>query len=286
MDIWEANSFSAALTPHSSDTVTQTRCTGQACGGAASTARYSGTTDPDGCDFNSYRMGNKTFYGPGMTVNTNKVFTVVTQFIGNPLTEIKRFYVQNGVVIPNSQSTIPGITGNSITEAYCVAQKEVFNNTNTYDEHGGFSSMTKAFQAGMVLVLSLWDDYAVNMVWLDSLDPTTGSASTPGVARGTCATNSGMPATIEVSEASSYVIYSNIKVGSINSTFTGTTSTGGGTGGTGTTTSSKAATSTAASGGGTASHWAQCGGTGYSGPTACANPYTCTYSNAYYSQCL
>lgn len=35
-----------------------------------------------------------SFYGAGLTVDTSKVFTVVTQFIGDPLTEIKRFYVQ------------------------------------------------------------------------------------------------------------------------------------------------------------------------------------------------
>ncbi|KAF9468482.1 glycosyl hydrolase family 61-domain-containing protein [Collybia nuda] len=38
--------------------------------------------------------------------------------------------------------------------------------------------------------------------------------------------------------------------------------------------------------GGTAAHYAQCGGIGYSGPTACESPYTCVKSNDYYSQCL
>ncbi|KDR80435.1 hypothetical protein GALMADRAFT_136922 [Galerina marginata CBS 339.88] len=37
---------------------------------------------------------------------------------------------------------------------------------------------------------------------------------------------------------------------------------------------------------GTAAHYAQCGGTGYTGPTVCAAPFKCTYSNAFYSQCL
>ncbi|KAF8965879.1 acetyl xylan esterase [Flammula alnicola] len=37
---------------------------------------------------------------------------------------------------------------------------------------------------------------------------------------------------------------------------------------------------------GTAAHWAQCGGIGFTGPTVCASPFTCTVSNAYYSQCL
>ncbi|KAF4611595.1 hypothetical protein D9613_003651 [Agrocybe pediades] len=50
-------------------------------------------------------------------------------------------------------------------------------------------------------------------------------------------------------------------------------------------------TSTPSSGGGgggsgTAAHYGQCGGIGWTGPTTCASPYTCQASNAYYSQCL
>ena len=46
-------------------------------------------------------------------------------------------------------------------------------------------------------------------------------------------------------------------------------------------TTSASATSTA-----TAARWAQCAGMGYTGPTVCASPYTCQYSNPWYSQCL
>ncbi|TFK66435.1 hypothetical protein BDN72DRAFT_146893 [Pluteus cervinus] len=35
-----------------------------------------------------------------------------------------------------------------------------------------------------------------------------------------------------------------------------------------------------------ATHFQQCGGSGYNGPTVCASPYKCTYSNDWYSQCL
>lgn len=34
------------------------------------------------------------------------------------------------------------------------------------------------------------------------------------------------------------------------------------------------------------SAWGQCGGTGWTGATACVSGYTCTYSTIYYSQCL
>ena len=129
MDVWEANSVSTAYTPHSCDTPGQTMCSGEACGGTYSSTRYVGTCDPDGCDFNSWRQGNKSFFGKGMTVDTSQKFTVVTQFITNTgtasgtLSDIKRFYIQNGKVIPNSQSTVSGVTGNSVNQAYCDAQK-------------------------------------------------------------------------------------------------------------------------------------------------------------------
>ena len=225
MDIWEANSISTALTPHAADNPQQTVCAVDTCGGTYSTARYSGTTDPDGCDFNSYRMGNTTFYGPKMTVDTNSKFTVVTQFLtsdGTPngtLSEIKRFYVQNGVVIPNSQSNVANVTGNSITADFCDAQKSAFGNSNGFKLHGGLGSMSKAFVDGMVLVMSLWDDYYANALWLDSDYPTDGNPATPGIARGTCSTTSGVPSQVESSAAAAYVIYENIKVGAINSTF-------------------------------------------------------------------
>ncbi|KAG8956481.1 hypothetical protein FRC03_010817 [Tulasnella sp. 419] len=49
------------------------------------------------------------------------------------------------------------------------------------------------------------------------------------------------------------------------------------------TSSSSSATSTAT---GTVAHYAQCGGTGFTGPTICVPPYVCTKSNDFFSQCL
>jgi len=60
-----------------------------------------------------------------------------------------------------------------------------------------------------------------------------------------------------------------------------TTSTVGGTTLTTTTTTSSQPTGT-----GVAALYGQCGGQGWTGPTVCASPYTCVYSNEYYSQCL
>jgi cellulose 1,4-beta-cellobiosidase len=98
MDIWEANSFAEAYTPHpcTVTSLTRTLCTGNACDAG-------GVCDPVGCDFNSWRMGNQTFLGPGssFTIDTTKKITVVTQFISSDgtatgnLVEIRRKYVQS-----------------------------------------------------------------------------------------------------------------------------------------------------------------------------------------------
>jgi len=220
MDIWEANSISTAVTPHSCQPIGQERCDGDNCGGTYSATRYAGTCDPDGCDFNSYRMGDTSFYGPGLTVDTTKKFTVVTQFIGDPLTEIKRFYIQNNKLIPNSQSRIPSVTGNSITTEFCDAQKAAFGDNYKFKELGGMAGMGKALSAGMVLVMSVWDDHYSNMLWLDSTYPVDGTAL--GTARGTCPVSSGVPADVESKSPGASVTYSNIKFGPINSTFTAT----------------------------------------------------------------
>jgi cellulose 1,4-beta-cellobiosidase len=165
-------------------------------------------------------MGDKSFYGKGKTVDTSKKFTVVTQFVGTgDALEIKRFYVQNGKVIANSQSQIEGITGNSITTAFCDAQKQVFGDTYTFKDKGGMSNMAKALEKGMVLVMSLWDDHYSNMLWLDSTYPTDKDASVPGIGRGECDTGSGAPADVESKNADASVTYSSIRYGPLNSTF-------------------------------------------------------------------
>ena len=79
--------------------------------------------------------------------------------------------------------------------------------------------MGESLERGMVLVMSLWDDHAVHMLWLDSSYPPDKSPSAPGVTRGTCPTSSGVPDQVESKYQDSYVIYSNIKYGEIGSTY-------------------------------------------------------------------
>ncbi|KAF8335802.1 cellobiohydrolase 1 [Cantharellus anzutake] len=312
MDLWEANSISSAYTPHPCNTNGFLKCSGDECGHPS---RYSGLCDPDGCDFNSFRQGDTSFYGKGLTVDTSHPFTVVTQFIttdgteNGDLTEIKRFYVQNGRVIPNSQSKISGVSGNSITDPYCSAQKVAFGDTNSFSKHGGLKTVGESLARGHVLVLSLWDDYDADMHWLDSTYPTDADPTKPGVVRGTCTTTSGQPADVESSAASAYAVYSNIRFGPHNSTFSGSAGPSPAPNSTSSTTSTstrpatrtsmtpgtsgipkesgfKTSTTTSSAPSATQTKYGQCGGNGYKGPTTCVAGCTCTNFNPWYSQCL
>jgi len=225
MDIWESNSQASAVTPHICNVQGQYRCNGTECGDMPDN-RYNGVCDKDGCDFNSWRMGVKNFFGTGMAVDTSKPFTVVTQFVTkdgtdtSDLAEIRRLYVQNGKVIPNSAVNFPGMqTYTSISDQYCMDQKKLFGDRDDFETKGGLKGVGEAFQRGMVLVLSLWDDHDVHMLWLDSDYPTDKPATTPGISRGPCSIDSGKPDDVEKMYPNSNVIYSNIKFGTIGSTY-------------------------------------------------------------------
>jgi cellulose 1,4-beta-cellobiosidase len=157
-------------------------------------------------------MGVTDFYGPGATLDTKKKMTVVTQFIGSgsSLSEIKRFYA-------NSDSAIEGVTGNSITDSFCAAQKTAFGDNNQFKALGGLNGMAASLARGHVLVMSLWDDHSVNMLWLDSTYPT--DSTKLGAARGTCATDSGKPEDVEKNSPDATVVFSDIRFGPIGSTF-------------------------------------------------------------------
>ncbi|OCB88151.1 cellobiohydrolaseI [Sanghuangporus baumii] len=226
MDVWEANSMAAAYTPHTCSVSGQVRCEDAVECGDSPDHRYEGICDKDGCDFNSFRMGDKSFLGPGLTVDTSQTITVVTQFLtadnttSGQLSEIRRLYVQNGQVIQNSKTNIAGLDPyDSITDQFCTDQKEVFGDTNSFSSLGGLQVMGESLDRGVVLVMSIWDDHTANMLWLDSNYPTDADPSQPGVARGNCSTSSGVPEDVESQSPNSQVVFSNIKYGPIGSTF-------------------------------------------------------------------
>ncbi len=223
VDIWQGNSMATTYTPHVCSVSGQSRCEGTACG-SGSGQRYKGVCDKDGCDFNLYRLGNKTFFGPGKVIDTTKPFTVVTQFIttnstdSGDLSEIRRIWKQDGKVYRNTTVSVNGNKYSSLTDAYCDAQKMVFNDTNSYEELGGNRAMGNAMDRGMVLTMSILDDPDTYMLWLDSNFPPDKSPSIPGVARGPCDISSGRPDDLIAYHNDSAITFSNIKYGDIGST--------------------------------------------------------------------
>merc|ERR1712232_1092594 len=112
-DVWEANSMGEAFTAHACNVSEQTRCEGVACGdndpvpGGSGGHRFDGLCDKNGCDLQTYRLGNKTFWGAGsdFIIDTTKTLRSVTQFITDDgtdtgsLIEVRRFYRQGETVI-------------------------------------------------------------------------------------------------------------------------------------------------------------------------------------------
>jgi len=216
---------------HACDVDEQTRCEGKDCGDSGSPKfdvggdeRFQGICDKNGCDMQSYRLGTTDFWGPGSSfkIDSTKPVTVTTQFITDDgtdsgrLSEVKQIYTQNGQVVEHSMYTVNGNQHNTISDDYCKDWVADTQDGTNFLAKGGLSSVEKAIEKGVVLVMSLWDDHDVNMLWLDSTYPTDGSQ--PGSHRGTCSTDSGVPADVESQHGDSSVKFSDIKYGPIGST--------------------------------------------------------------------
>jgi cellulase len=170
-------------------------CSGDECGSTAA-----GVCDKIGCGDNPYLHRNdKSYYGPGLKVDTSKPFTVVTQFPAKDgvLQAIVRKYVQNGVVIENTSVNV------TMDQEFCDAQ----SGASQFNALGGLKGMGNALARGMVLAFSIWWDESGFMNWLDA-----GSA-------GPCNATEGDPKVIQQIEKAPTVTFSQIKWGEIGSTF-------------------------------------------------------------------
>ena len=222
MDLFEGNSISTAFTLHPCKEQNSV-CTGdKECGGTYSSSnRYGDHCSPDGADFATFRRGNTDFYGKGLTVDSSKPYTVVTQFPeeGGSLKEVVRFYVQDGKRIDIPKAKTAGLDGTTLTEASYKQQKALFGEKDDVTMYGGWAGITKALSTELVLVFSLWDDGFANMLWLDGVAyPKDKSPTSPGVARGTCALDSGKRTDTRNLQGSAKATFSNIKFGPIGST--------------------------------------------------------------------
>lgn len=215
MDIWEANIAANSFTAHPC-AINETWLVGNQVG-----YDIQDTCDSSGCDFNPYRLGAEDAYGnwSGTQVDTNYPFEVTTQFLsdGNgTLTEIRRIYMQNGIVIGEPQITFADYISDdsnysSITDDYCAAENTAFGGDADFAKMGGLTNMGQALARGMVLVMSIWNDTETYMQWLDGTEGTG-----PGSVRGPCGEDN------SVFGDSIQVIFSNITYGDIGSTVTST----------------------------------------------------------------
>lgn len=206
MDLLESNALAQAMTPHACNISGVYLCTSDdECGQA------DGVCDEYGCGWNPYVYNVTDFYGPAKsyTIDTQRVFTVTTQFITDDktrtgtLVEIRRLYVQDGRVIHNAviSAGADGYTGSVMDDAYC-------NETASwFQQRGGLADMGLALQRGMVLVFSIWDDTGGYMNWLDS-----GGA-------GPCNATEGDPTFIVEEDPGAQVTFEKIRYGEIGSTF-------------------------------------------------------------------
>jgi cellulose 1,4-beta-cellobiosidase len=229
IDLWEANKISTAFTMHSCDTPDdlQYRCLGDDCGDNGET-RFKGVCDKNGCDIQSWRFGERHFYGPGskFDIDSTKPVTVTTQFITDDgtddgtIVEARQFYTQNGKTHEHKHYALNGHKHDSITDKMCADWVADTKDGTNFLEKGGMKAVDTVFKNGAVLVLSLWDDHYANMLWLDSRYPIDGTCDTPGVCRGSCPITSGVPADVEADLANATIHFSDIKYGVIGSTVT------------------------------------------------------------------
>merc|ERR1712241_589716 len=225
--IWEANKMATAYTPHPCDIEGLYKCDGIECGDNDKGERYEGVCDKDGCDMQPYRMENEDFYGPGsqFVVDTTKPMTVVTQFLttdgtdDGDLSEIRRYYIQDGEVIHSPTTKNLGVDDtDSITDGFCDAKKDLFDDENDFKELGGNKAMGESLDRGHVMIFSLWDDVEVNMNWLDSTFPLDKPATDPGVKRGECpGGESSTPTYVRNNFPDGYVSFKNAAIGEIGS---------------------------------------------------------------------
>lgn len=166
--------------------------------------------DKNGCGYNPYNLNNHNYYGPRLTVDTNRPFTVITQFPTDEsgiLKEIHRLYIQDGRLIQNAAVNVtydaPDI--NFIDDELCTA-----TGAERFMDLGATGGMGEAMSRGMVLCFSVWWDEGGFMNWLDS-----GEA-------GPCSATEGDPEVIREVQPDTAVTFSNIKWGEIGSTFKST----------------------------------------------------------------
>ncbi|KAG9399977.1 hypothetical protein AC1031_010897 [Aphanomyces cochlioides] len=247
MDIWEANKFSNAFTPHPCTIDNVFTC---------SNPQECSSCDKGGCGVNPWGTGNHTFYGPGSSfaIDTSRPFTVVTQFItddntanGN-LVQVNRFFVQDGKNVPSPHS-----------DSYC-------NQNSVSAANGGLKAMYGSCPQDR------------EMSWLDAGSYGPCPASPPTVTSASYSMTN-----IHIGDIGSTTSVVRPPTPS-TSTPSNTPSTSHPS--SSPTSNPTSAPTTSKPSSGSVGAWGQCGGNNYSGPTTCVSGYTCKSYSEWYSQCI
>ena len=106
----------------------------------------------------------------------------------------------------------------SLSNENCQTQSNVLGDSKYFLSVGGMKAMGESLERGMVLVVSLWDDYSTHMKWLDGVFPPNADPTKPGNMKGPCSKESGDPTDLRQKYPNSYVQVTNIKSGPIGST--------------------------------------------------------------------
>ena len=134
---------------------------------------------------------------------------------------MKVLYYQNDKKIETPNKEIDGTVFNGQTDAWNAASKAMHGESHDkFRELGGMKNLDDTMmENGFVLALSLWDDGATKMKWLDGVYPP--GSTNPSDARGPCPANSGDPTTSRAQHPNAHVVFSNIRIGPIGSTVAG-----------------------------------------------------------------
>lgn len=160
----------------------------------------------------------------------------MTQFIGSPLREIKRFYgkspfltypsysgrVEQELTASLVQDTVKTPSQSILSSQTCAVQKDTFGEPNTFANLGGLHAITNAFETtGMVLALGINDDPKEYNLRIDGTWPLD-AVGFPGTERGPCVLpgNGGgatLPVVPDLDQIK--VKIGDIRVGKLGSTF-------------------------------------------------------------------
>ena len=102
-----------------------------------------------------------------------KPVIVKTEFLvdngtdSDTINEVNKCYIQDGKTFEHPMCFVNGKRQNSITDEFCKDWVATTKDGTNFVRKGGMKAVDDAFEAGSVLVMSLWDDHYANMLRAD-----------------------------------------------------------------------------------------------------------------------